>query len=577
MVEPRSAAAERVREVCRKLKPLLGERVNRLFMAYAAEDDEGKKQIESYLDVLVSKHLDIGLDRQPVELVPPPSGDVVGAYPLGTVLYAGKSIGTFGLREHEWIQHVGVFGRSGAGKTNLGFEIFRQLLLHGKPVLVFDWKRNYRDLLVLPEFKEVEVYTVGRNIAPLRFNPLIPPPATDAKVWLKAIIEVVAHAYCLGNGVLYLLQESLDAVYKEHGVYDGHVDEWPTFRDVLNTAKERNARGRESAWLSSTLRALASLCFGEMDKMLNTPQDQVHRIDRLLTTSTILEMDALGQADKVFLISALLLYIHHRRMAEGEREHFKHAVIIEEAHHLLSDERRSLIGGQSVMEITFREIREFGESIVILDQHPSKISLSALGNTYCTICLNLKHQKDVNAMAQSMLLESAERDIFGSLEVGQAVVKLQGRAPRPFFIAVPEFELKKGLVTDRALELKMAHLVADGFPVTPTPGSAPYTASPSEKAAPVTGPLHDGRMTAFMRDVLDFPASGVAARYQRIHVSVRQGQKLKKKLAEVGLIEEGEEYTKTGRICTIRLTEKGVQCLGQTDWGREQRQDGDIP
>jgi len=138
MVEPRSAAAERVREVCRKLKPLLGERVNRLFMAYAAEDDEGKKQIESYLDVLVSKHLDIGLDRQPVELVPPPSGDVVGEYPLGTVLYAGKSIGTFGLREHEWIQHVGVFGRSGAGKTNLGFEIFRQLLLHGKPVLVFD-------------------------------------------------------------------------------------------------------------------------------------------------------------------------------------------------------------------------------------------------------------------------------------------------------------------------------------------------------------------------------------------------------------------------------------------------------
>jgi len=45
-------------------------------------------------------------------------------------------------------------------------------------------------------------------------------------------------------------------------------------------------------------------------------------------------------------------------------------VIIEEAHHLLSDERRSLVGGQSVMEITFREIREFGESLILLDQHP---------------------------------------------------------------------------------------------------------------------------------------------------------------------------------------------------------------
>ena len=374
MIESRGAGVERVREICRKLKPLLGERVDRLFMAYAAEDDEGKKQIEAYLDVLMSKHLDVGVDRQPVELVPPASHDVAGEYPLGNVQYAGKRIGTFGLREDEWIQHVGVFGRSGAGKTNLGFEIFRQLLAHDKPVLVFDWKRNYRDLLALPKFKKVEVYTVGRDIAPFRFNPLIPPPATDPKTWLKQIIEVVAHAYCLGNGVLFLLQESLDAVYRQHAVYDSQVKEWPTFRDVLNTARERNARGRESAWLSSTLRALSSLCFGEMDKMLNTPQDQRQTIDRLLATSTILEMDALGQADKVFLISALLLYIHHLRMAEGERESFKHAIMIEEAHHVLSNERRSLIGGQSVMEITFREIREFGASLPpSFDSHQGKL------------------------------------------------------------------------------------------------------------------------------------------------------------------------------------------------------------
>src|SRR5690606_2217556 len=127
-----------------------------------------------------------------------------GGYKLGTVMYGEKPLSTFGLREHEWIQHVGVFGRSGAGKTNLGFEIFRQLLKHNKPVLVFDWKRNYRDLIALPGFEDVEVYTVGRNIAPFHFNPLIPPPGTDLKTWLKQLIEVVAHAYMLGNGVLFL-------------------------------------------------------------------------------------------------------------------------------------------------------------------------------------------------------------------------------------------------------------------------------------------------------------------------------------------------------------------------------------
>ena len=72
-------------------------------------------------------------------------------------------------------------------------------------------------------------------------------------------------------------------------------------------------------------------------------------------------------------------------MIEGKREVFKHANIIEEAHHVLSNERRSFIGGQSVMEIAFREIREFGESILILDQSPSSIAHSALANAYCTM------------------------------------------------------------------------------------------------------------------------------------------------------------------------------------------------
>ena len=49
-----------------------------------------------------------------------------------------------------------------------------------------------------------------------------------------------------------------------------------------------------------------------------------------------------------------------------------------------------------------REVRELGESIVLVDQHPSQISIPALGNTYCTIALNMKHSKDINALAEIM-------------------------------------------------------------------------------------------------------------------------------------------------------------------------------
>jgi len=52
----------------------------------------------------------------------------------------------------------------------------------------------------------------------------------------------------------------------------------------------------------------------------------------------------------------------------------------------------------------------------------------------------------------------------------------------------------------------------------------------------------------FLQDVLEYPDSGIAERYKRLGISVRQGQKLKARLVEKGLIEEAEKKTKTGRL-----------------------------
>ncbi len=550
--------------------------------AYMMDDEKGKQQLEAYLELLAAKYLPIGLEETPPPLLPPPEKNAAGEYSLANVLYGNKDLYEFGLRESEWIQHVGIFGRSGSGKTNLGFQIIKELTLKQKPVLIFDWKRNYRDLLALPEFKDFEVYTVGRKTAPFTFNPLIPPAGTNPKTWLKKIIEVIAHAYFLGDGVLYLLQQYLDAVYKEFGVYDGTVQRWPTLRDVMDRAQKHNAKGREAGWLSSTFRALSSLCFGEMDTLVN--QGENRSLDHVLEKSVILELDALTQSDKVFFIQAVLLWIHHKRMTEKVREKFKHAIFIEESHHVLSGERRSLVGGQSVMEITFREIREFGESMIILDQHPSQISLPALGNTYCTICLNLKHRKDINAMSQCMLLEDKERDNLGTLEVGQAIVKIQGRITRPFMIRIPEFKIRKGAFTDAMVQKRMAPVLGSAIQlrtegllaaleamnkgsVMQKPGLDPGNGSVMQKPGLDSGngsvtqkPILDSGNSLslrFLHDVKDNPESGVAVRYKRLGISVRQGQKLKARLAQDGMIEEHEERTTTGRLRVIRLTEKG--------------------
>ncbi len=545
-----------IRQLCLRLRPILGVRMDQIYTAYLAEDADGREQIEHYLELLAARYIPQSLGQEEAELIPPSQEQAQGEYSLGQVLYSGKHLYPFGLRENEWIQHMAILGRSGSGKTNIGFSILKTLVQHQKPFLVFDWKRNYRDLLAWPEFRDVEVYTIGRNIAPLTFNPLIPPAGTDPKTWLKKLNEVIAHAYCLGNGVLFLLQQAVDGVYDEAGVYENMVQSWPTFKDVLAKARTMDTRGREAGWLSSTLRALSSLCFGGMGDLLNSSSNR--SIDHILDGNVILELDGLSQADKTFFVQACLLYLHHKKMAENVRERFDRCILIEEAHHVLSGQRTSLTGAESVMDTTYREIREFGVSLVLLDQMPSKLSGFALANSYATICMSMSNRADINAMSQTLLLD-AGKDVLGTLEVGQAVVKLQGRIPRPFLISIPEFRIEKGRVTDEQIREYMKDKVSQfGIEDEVSDDAAGEERGLREDVA---GSPSNGPEIAFLKDVVDNPDSGVAARYKRLGLSGRQGQKVKTRLLDQGLIDEELGTTHAGRLTTIRLTEQGKRLL----------------
>ena len=65
----------------------------------------------------------------------------------------------------------------------------------------------------------------------------------------------------------------------------------------------------------------------------------------------------------------------------------------------------------------------------------------------------------------------------------------------------------------------------------------------------------------FLKDVQVYRQSGIAERYKRLGISVRQGQGLKTKLAEIGLIEQEEIRNQKGRLRSIRLTKSGEKFL----------------
>ncbi|MBK8945340.1 MAG: DUF87 domain-containing protein [Ignavibacteriae bacterium] len=177
-----------VEDICVKLRPILGEKIDSLWRAYLVEDMDGKREIEQILNMLYLDNLntEISSDNADNLLAPPPAENVRGEYPIGEIMYAGKKLYPFCLRENDWIKHVLIVGASGSGKTNLCFQVLKNFIHKNKPFLVLDWKRNYRDIVTESFGKDIRVYTVGRDVAPFMFNPLIPPPGTSPKTWLKS-------------------------------------------------------------------------------------------------------------------------------------------------------------------------------------------------------------------------------------------------------------------------------------------------------------------------------------------------------------------------------------------------------
>jgi len=413
-------------------------------------------------------------------------------------------------------------------------------------MLILDWKRNYRDLLAYVKGYDFLIFTVGRDVSTFQFNPLIPPAGTQPTTWLKKIIEIMAGAFYVGEGVIHLMQKAIDAVYGEFGVYKGKIKEYPTMSDVLEWIKGYKAKGREINWLASTLRTVASLCFGEMGKVINVRSHV--GIEELLKKNVIMELDALTNTDKTFFIEALLLWIHHYRLAEGDRERFKHCILVEEAHHLFMKREAAR---ERTTETIMREIRELGESIVIVTQHPSLISIPALGNTYCTLTFNLKHKADVNTAANYMLLENEKKKYLGKLPVGYAAVKLQGRWFEPFLIKMPLVRIRKGLVTDKAVKEKMG-----GYSGYSQPLAAKFGQNGGISAGHKRADLTDIERRLVI-DVINDQFGGIVNRYKRLEISTRNGNVVKKSLIKKGLIKQQKIVSKNGWIVLLELTKKG--------------------
>ena len=150
-----------VEEICNKLRPVFGAKIDEVYFRYAsASSNDEREDIARLLLSLYHKNLSQLLNKD-VLLEPPHIEDMDGEYSLAKVVYARKKLFDFKLREKDWIRHVCISGMSGSGKTTLAFKIIENFLEKKKPFLIFDWKKSFRPLLLVDN--EILCYTVGND------------------------------------------------------------------------------------------------------------------------------------------------------------------------------------------------------------------------------------------------------------------------------------------------------------------------------------------------------------------------------------------------------------------------------
>lgn len=510
--------------------------------------DSASPDVRSLIDsqIVTTAHRRLGDLRQRILLSLPPERLSKGALRLGTVLYEAEKW-PLGLSTTELMQNLAIFGRSGAGKTNVAFLLLEQLTARRIPWLFLDWKRTARHMIpALPA--KVNVYTPGRALAPFPFNPFLAPPGLEQHVYVNHLIDVIAEAYTLGDGARSVLQKAITACLEQERTP-------PTVQRVLDELDRLPDNHRIRGWKISATRALQSLAFSRLIGKDVAAQESFMR--GLLSGRTVIELDALDQGGKKFLIPILMLWLYHVRLSAPVREKLELAVFVEEAHHVLfRSENRSK---ESLMNMLLRQCREIGIGMIVIDQHPHLIASAAQGNTYTSICLNLKDPADIHRAAGLSLVEDEDKRLFSMLPVGHAIVKLQDRWRQPFLVRFPLVHVKKGSVTDE----RLSQLLRGNSSRTGRFGADAGEFGGDQQVPVLDEGLNDESL-AFLEDVLRHCDDGVRVRYQRLGMSVRRGMALRDALVRRGFLDIQEVKLGRYRKILLRVRRKARELLGIT-------------
>jgi len=180
---------------------------------------------------------------------------------------------------------------------------------------------------------------------------------------------------------------------------------------------------------------------------------------------TVLELEALADpTDKSLVMAFIMTFLYERRQAEDldHRQRVlpsyyqvppegrpKHLLVLEEAHRLLSNEAANESAGgetagksasaktaQMFVEM-LAEIRALGQSILVVEQMPTKLAPDAIKNTNLKIMHRITSVVDRESLGKAMNFDELQMEYVATLRPGQAVT-FEEDNDQPILLSMPD-------------------------------------------------------------------------------------------------------------------------------------------
>lgn len=372
--------------------------------------------------------------------------------PLGNLVQSGKILDSIPvyLDKSELDKHIFIAGVTGAGKTTTCQKI---LLRSETPFLVIEpAKTEYR--ILTKRYDDILIFTLGKDkIAPFRLNPFEMYPHESVTSHVDMIMASIESAFDMEAAIPQIIEKSIYECYTDFGwdisddtnKYYSWADikngayAFPTLSDLINKAeKVVKTQGfdprLQNDYIGSIRARLQGLTVGAKGLMLNTRRSLDFR--DLVHKRVILELEEIRSGSEKalvmgFILSNLMEAIRAEyQKAKEEDKEFKHTTLVEEAHRLLGKyepgDSLSKKQGIEMFSDMLAEVRKYGESLVIVDQIPGKLTPEVLKNTNTKIVHKIFAQDDKEAIGNTMALTDDQKRFLSFLDKGRTIVFSQG-------------------------------------------------------------------------------------------------------------------------------------------------------